>query len=194
MRLAKPIFLAAAIAFLAYAATAAAVDIGSAAPDFRLTALDGKVVSLSDAAKTHKAVVVMFIATKCPYSNAYNGRMKDLAAAYENQGVLFIGINSNKSEPEAEAREHARAHGHTFPIAKDPSNKVADLYDAQHTPEVFVVSPDGKLRYHGRIDDNSEDASKVSSPDLKNALDALLAGKAIPVAQTKAFGCSIKRV
>ena len=147
-----------------------------------------------DAALAHKAVAVIFIATKCPYSNAYNTRMKDLAAAYEKQGVLFVGINSNKSEPEEEARAHAREHGHTFPIAKDPGNKVADLYDAKRTPEVFLVAPDGKVKYHGRIDDNSEDASKVTSPDLKNALDALLAGKPIQNAQTKAFGCTIKRV
>jgi peroxiredoxin len=192
MRLARPLVLASAIALLTQAASA--VDVGSAAPDFRLTSLDGKAVSLSDAAKAHKAVVVMFIATQCPYSNAYNDRMKSLAEAYEKQGILFVGINSNKTEPEAEAREHAKKHGHTFLIAKDPGNKVADLYDAKHTPEVFVVTPDGKLRYHGRIDDNSENAAKVSSPDLKNALDALLAGKPVPVAETKAFGCSIKRV
>lgn len=192
MRLTRYLLLAAGLALVASSATA--VDIGSPAPVFHLTGLDGKPVSLAEAARTHKAVVVMFIATKCPYSNAYNERMKDLAASFGQKGVLFVGINSNKTEPEQEAREHARAHGHTFPIAKDPDNKVADLYDAKHTPEVFVVSPDGKLRYHGRIDDNSEDAAKVSSPDLKNALDALLAGKAVPVAETKAFGCSIKRV
>jgi peroxiredoxin len=172
----------------------AAAEIGAAAPDFRLTTIAGQPVSLSEAARSHKAVVVMFIATKCPYSNAYNERMKSLAAEYEKQGVFFLGINSNKTEPEDEARAHAKAHGHTFAIAKDPDNKVADLYDAKHTPEVYVVAPDGTLKYHGRIDDNSEDASKVTSPDLKNALNALLAGKPIQNAQTKAFGCSIKRV
>ena len=77
---------------------------------------------------------------------------------------------------------------------KDPDNKVADLYDARHTPEIFVVDPEGKLRYHGRIDENYEDASQVTSPDLKNALDAMLGGHAIAKAETKAFGCSIKRV
>lgn len=192
MRTFRTLLLVAALATLASAALA--VDIGAAAPDFRLTSIDGKSVSLSTETKTHKAVVVMFIATKCPYSNAYNVRMKDLAAAYEKQGVLFVGINSNKSEPEDETRAHAREHGLVFPIAKDPGNKVADLYDAKHTPEVFVVTPDGKIRYHGRIDENSEDASRVKSPDLKNALDALLAGRPVAQAETRAFGCSIKRV
>jgi peroxiredoxin len=168
-------------------------EIGAAAPEFRLTTLDGNAVSLTDAAKGHKALVVMFIATKCPYSNAYNERMRDLAASYSKQGVYFLGINSNNTEPEAEVRSHAKDHGLAFAIAKDPGNKIADLYDAKRTPEVFVVTPDGKLRYHGRIDDNSEDASKLTSPDLKNALDALLAGRPLARAETKAFGCTIKR-
>ncbi len=173
---------------------AAAPEVGAPAPQFTLTTVEGKSFSLAEAAKSHKAVVVMFIATKCPYSNAYNDRMRDMAAAYEKQGILFAGINSNKSEPADEVIAHAKKHGFAFPIMKDPDNKVADLYDAKHTPEIFVVDPDGKLRYHGRIDENYEDAAKVTSPDLKNALDAMLAGRAIAKAETKAFGCSIKRV
>jgi peroxiredoxin len=172
----------------------AAPQIGTAAPQFSLTTLDGKAFSLAEAARSHKAVVVIFIATQCPYSNAYNDRMRDLASAYEKRGVVFAGINSNKTEPAEEVSAHARKHGFGFPVMKDPDNKVADLYDARHTPEVFVVDPGGKLRYHGRIDENYEDASKVASPDLKNALDSLLAGKPIARTETKAFGCSIKRV
>ena len=85
------------------------LEIGAAAPPIsRSTTLDGKAFSLAEAARGHKAVVVMFIATKCPYSNAYNDRMRDLAAAYEKQGVLFVGINSNKTEPEDEVRAHAQ--------------------------------------------------------------------------------------
>jgi peroxiredoxin len=194
MRVARTVLLSAVFASAAALALAASPEIGSAAPDFSLTTIDGKTLSLSEAAKTHKAVVVMFIATKCPYSNAYNDRMRDMAAAYTNKGVLFVGINSNKTEPLAEVAAHAKEHGHTFPIAKDPDNKVADLYGAGHTPEVYVVTPDGKLRYHGRIDENYEDPSKVTSPDLKNALDELLANKTVAKAETKAFGCSIKRV
>src|SRR5512132_4299523 len=140
----KCLALGAALAALSSAAVAASPEIGSAAPSFQLTTLEGKTVSLADAAKGHKAVVVMFIATKCPYSNAYNVRMRDLAAAYEKQGVMFLGINSNNTEPEAEVRSHAKEHGLVFPIAKDPGNKVADLYDAKRTPEVFVITPDGK--------------------------------------------------
>lgn len=168
--------------------------IGSPAPEIKLTTLDGKPFTLSESVKGKNAVVVIFIATKCPYSNAYNDRMRDMAIAYGKQGVLFVGINSNKSEPSEEVGAHGKQHGFTFPLMKDPDNKVADLYDAKHTPEVFVVDGAGKLRYHGRIDENYEDPARVASPDLKNALDAMIASKPIARAETKAFGCSIKRV
>jgi peroxiredoxin len=182
------------LALAAAPALAEAPAIGSAAPTFSLTTLDGKLLSLADATKANSLVVLMFISTQCPYSNAYNDRMRDMAAVYAKKGVQFVGINSNKTETVQEAAAHAKKHGHTFTIVKDPGNKVADLYDARHTPEIYIVDKDGKLRYHGRIDENYEDAAKVSSPDLKNALDALLAGQSVAKAETKAFGCSIKRV
>ena len=168
--------------------------IGAAAPDFQLTTVDGKSFSLSSESKSHKAVVLIFISTQCPYSNAYNDRMRDMASAYAAKGVLFAGINSNKTEDAGQALSHAKEHGHTFPIMKDPANKVADSYDARHTPTVYVVDSQGKVRYEGRIDENYEDPKGVTSPDLRNALDALLAGKPIAKTVTKAFGCSIKRV
>ncbi len=194
MRLGRLAILVTGVLVLSCAAASGGPAIGAPAPSFTLTTLDGRAFSLEEAAKSHSAVVVMFIATQCPYSNAYNDRMRDMATAYEKKGVLFVGINSNKTESAEEAIAHARQHGHTFPIMKDPGNRVADLYDARRTPEVFLVDRDGKLRYHGRIDENYEDASKVASPDLRNALDALLGGQPIARAETKAFGCSIKRV
>jgi peroxiredoxin len=192
MRGLRSILVLAAFCALACNAVAEAPAIGAAAPDFQLTTIDGKAFSLSSEAKGHKAVVLMFISTQCPYSNAYNGQMKDLANAYASKGVLFVGINSNKTEEAAAAVAHARTNGHTFPIMKDPDNKVADLYDAGRTPEVYVIDPEGKLRYHGRITEDHENAA--SSPDLKNALDSYLAGKPIARTETKAFGCTIKRV
>ena len=194
MRLLRTATLMTGVLALSCAALPATPQIGAPAPSFTLTTLDGQTFSLPEAAKAHKAVVIMFIATQCPYSNAYNDRMRDMAAAYQKQGVLFVGVNSNKTEPAEEVRAHARKHGFGFPLMKDPDNKVADRYGAKHTPEIYLVDSEGKLRYHGRIDENYEDASKVSSPDLKNALDQLLAGKPIQKAETKAFGCSIKRV
>jgi peroxiredoxin len=194
MRPLRSLPLAAALLAGALPALAAGPQIGAPAPNFTLRTVDGKTFSLAEVVGSHKAVVVMFIATKCPYSNAYNDRMRDMAAAYAKQGILFAGINSNKSEPADEVVAHAKQHGFAFPLMKDPDNKVADLYDARHTPEIFVVDPEGKLRYHGRIDENYEDASRVTSPDLKNALDSMLAGRQIARTETKAFGCTIKRV
>lgn len=178
---------------LAGAALADGPAIGAAAPNFQLTTVDGKAFSLADAEKTNKAVVLMFIATKCPYSNAYNDRLRQMAEDYSRKGVLFVGINSNKTEPQDEVVSHAKQNKWAFTLVKDPGNKVADLYDAKRTPEVYVVGADGKLLYHGRIDENYEEPTKVTSPDLKNALDQILAGQPVSKAETKAFGCTIKR-
>ena len=193
MKTVRLVLVLLAIVALASPTFADAPAIGAAAPAFELKSVDGKAFSLADAEKSNAYVVLMFIATQCPYSNAYNDRMRDMAAAYAKKGVFFVGINSNTTESVEETASHAKQHGFGFPVLKDPGNKVADLYDARRTPEVYVVGKDGRLLYHGRIDDNSSDAAKVSSPDLKNALDALLAGQPVAKAETKAFGCTIKR-
>ena len=190
---------AAFIAVLTLAAgsvdAADAPKIGAVAPDFTLPgAADGKAVALKGLLPKSKAVTVLFIATQCPVSNAYNGRMAALGKEYAAKGIAFVGINSNKTEPAAEAAEHARKNGFTFPVVKDDGNRVADLYGAQKTPEVYVVDPKGTLVYHGRIDESADDPKGVKSPDLRRTLDAILEGKPVPVTETKAFGCTIKRV
>jgi peroxiredoxin len=172
----------------------AAVSPGGKAPDFSLTpASGGAPVSLAQEIGKHRLTVLMFIATKCPYSNGYNDRMQSLSRDYADKGVEFVGINSNEGEPAAAVVEHARAHGLTFPILKDEKSRIADLYGAQRTPEIFVVDASGMIQYHGRIDENAFEPAAAKSPDLRNALDALLAGRPVAVAETKAFGCTIKR-
>ncbi len=182
-------------ALAAVPAPAADLAIGAKAPDFTLpSASDGKSVALKELLAKEKGVAILFIATKCPVSNAYNERMAALAKEYAPKGIAFVGINSNKTEPAAETAEHAKKHGFAFFVVKDEGNKVADAYGAQKTPEVFLLDASGKLLYHGRIDENQDDARGVRSPDFRNALDAFLAGKPVPVAETKAFGCTIKRI
>ncbi len=184
-----------ALVSCAPAAPAAGPQVGTPAPDFTLPAADGGgTVALKNLLAKHKAVAVIFIATKCPVSNAYNGRMAELGREYPAKGVAVVGINSNKTEPASEVAAHAKEHGFTFPVLKDEGNKVADAYGATHTPEVFVISPKGELLYHGRIDESQDDPKDVRSPDLRNALEAILAGRPVPAPETKAFGCSIKRV
>ncbi len=161
-------------------------------PDFTLINYDGKAYTLSEI-KDAKAVVVMFIATRCPISNAYNERMVKLYDEYASKDVVFIGINSNKQESEDEVEEHSSDNKFQFPVLKDPNNVIADKYDAEVTPEIYVVNTKLELLYHGRIDD-SRRAGDVGSSDLKNALDQVLANKAVSSPETKAFGCTIKRV
>ncbi len=175
-------------------AGADALKAGAVAPDFTLpSAAGGKPVALKELLANNKAVAVIFIATKCPVSNAYNGRMTALAREYAAKGVAVVGVNSNVSEPAADVVEHAKKNGLDFAILKDPGNKVADAWGATRTPEVFLLDPKGVVLYHGRIDENQDDPKGVQSPDFRNALDAVLAGKPVPKAETKAFGCTIKR-
>ena len=110
-----------------------------------------------------------------------------MAGEFSARGVVFVGINSSRIKSLAEIRDHARQHGHAFPIVRDGDGKLAEQFDARRTPEVFLLDAAGRLRYRGRI------ASKISSPDLKNALESLLAGRDPRPAETKAFGCAIPR-
>ena len=180
-------------ASLALAGEIKELKAGDDAPVFALKNYDGKDLSLSAMLKVNKLAVIMFISTECPVSNAYNGRMEKLYETYGKKGVAFTGINANKAELVADIAKHAKDKGFTFPVLKDDKNKIADAYGAMSTPEVYVVNQKGKVLYHGRIDD-SRNPEKVQSSDLSNALDALLAGKAPAVSDTKAIGCSIKRV
>lgn len=173
--------------FLSATGILGALDVGATAPDFSMTTLEGRKFSLGEAEKTHRAVVVLFMSTICPYSNYYNDLYRDMAVEFGKKGVMFVGVNSGTVETVEEVKAHAREHGHTFDILKDPAGRIADLLDARRTPEVFLFDGIGTLRYHGRV------ASKLSSPDLKSAIEALLGGKPIHPAETKAFGCAIQR-
>jgi peroxiredoxin len=118
--------------------------------------------------------------------------MEKLAADYKAKGIAVIGINSNVAEDAAAVKNHASTNKLTFPILKDPGNKIADKLGASVTPEAYFLDGNNKLVYHGRID-NARNAADVQSPDLRNALDAALAGKPVEKTEAKAFGCSIKR-
>ena len=169
------------------------LKIGEEVPGFALKNYDGKEYSLGTILKENKLTALMFISTRCPVSNAYNERMVKLHEAFKNNGVSFVGINANKEETLEEIASHSKDHGFKFLVLKDEQNRVADSYGAQVTPEIYVVDKQGKLLYHGRIDD-SRAVTKVESRDLAAALESLLAGKEPPRSETKAFGCTIKRV
>jgi len=165
--------------------------IGSTIDDFKLPDAAGKEHSLKSLVGK-KGAVLIFVATKCPVSNNYNERMEKLAQDYTSKGINVIGINSNVAESASEVKSHAADNKLTFTILKDAGNKIADRLGANRTPEVYVLDSSLKLVYHGRID-NSQRAEGVTSNDLRDALDEMLAGKPITKTGGAAFGCSIKR-
>jgi peroxiredoxin len=160
--------------------------------NFSLEDYNGKKHSLTDYSSS-KVIVLMFISTQCPVSNGYNERMVQLSKDYASLGVTFIGINANKQETVEDIKKHATDHGFPFPVLKDWKNVIADKLEASVTPEVFVLNKNFEILYHGRIDDSRRE-SEIKSRDLRAALDAVLAGKKVANEETKAFGCSIKRV
>ncbi|MGH9769997.1 MAG: redoxin domain-containing protein [Blastocatellia bacterium] len=169
----------------------AALVIGNPAPDFALADLNGKSHALKD--YRDKTVVVSFISARCPISNAYKDRIRAVADEYAKRDVAFIGVNSNADESPEEMRAYAAKNNLDFTILKDTGNVVADAYAAERTPKVYVIDGEGVLRYQGRID-NSQNPRMVKRNDLREALNEMLAGKPISVAETKALGCLIKRV
>jgi len=165
--------------------------IGSTIEDFTLPDVDNKDRSLKSLAGKNGTVLI-FVAVQCPVSNAYNERMEKLAQDYKAKGIAVVGINSNVAEDAAAVKKHASEHSLTFPILKDPGNKIADKLGASVTPEAYFLDPNNKLLYHGRID-NSRNAAQVETSDLRNALDAALNDKPVEKTEARAFGCSIKR-
>ena len=165
--------------------------IGATIGDFTLPDVDNKDHSLKSLAGKNGTVLI-FIAVQCPVSNAYNERMEKLAQDYRAKGINVIGINSNVKEDVAAIKSHAAEHKFTFTILKDSENKIADKLGASVTPEAYFISVNNKLLYHGRID-NARNAAQLETSDLRNALDAALAGKTIEKTEAKAFGCTIKR-
>ena len=165
--------------------------IGSKVGDFTLADLSGKPVQFADL--KGPVTVVVFIATRCPISNSYNQRMNAIFGDYSGKGVRFVFINSNANEPASEVAQHAKSAAFLFPVYKDPDNRAADRFGAMATPESYVIDSQGTLRYHGYIDDSTNEA-RVKNRGLRNALDAVLAGKDVPAVETKAFGCTIKKV
>lgn len=165
--------------------------LGSKVTDFEIQDLSGKAVSF--ASLRGPVTVLTFISTKCPISNGYNDRMNSIYKEYSAKGVKFVFVNANRDEPSREVQEHAQSVGFGFPVYKDSRNEVADRFGAQVTPESYVIDSTDTIRYHGSVDDSLNEA-RVKTRGLRLALDAVMAGKQVQIQQTKAFGCTIKRV
>lgn len=176
-------------------ATAAELAIGAEAPIFKLKGADGAMHALTDY-KDAKAVVIVFTCLSCPFARAYEERTIALAKDYADRGVQVVAIMPNDPRiVPADAPDKIKARvekmKYPFPYLIDETQAVATAFGAKVTPHVFLFGPDRKLAYRGRIDDDT-DPTKVTTHDLRKALDQILAGEPVAIASTKAFGCTIK--
>lgn len=170
--------------------------VGRQIENFDLTDYRGKKVQLRDFSSS-PVVVVAFLGTECALAKLYGPRLQELSAAYADQNVQLIGINANRQDTLTEIAGWARRHQITFPILKDQRNKVADLFGAIRTPEVFVLNQQREVQYWGRIDDQygiGVVRDQVDNAWLKDSIDALLSGKDLEVTMVEAVGCHIGRV
>ncbi|WP_395738300.1 redoxin domain-containing protein [Prosthecobacter sp.] len=183
------------------------LKIGDAAPDFDLIGIDEEKHTLKNY-EDADLLMIAFLSNHCPTSQAVEGRIKKLQKDFKGKGLKVVAINPN--DPAAlrpdelgyskyndsfpEMKLHAKEQGFTFPYLYDgDTQKTALAYGCLATPHVFLFDKERKLRYQGRLDDSRYgDDSTVTSPDARNAVEALLAGKPVPVEVTKPHGCSTK--
>ncbi len=179
------------------------LEIGGKAPDFRLSAVDGKTYSLADFASA-RVLVVIFTCNHCPTAQAYEERIMKMTDEYRQRGVSVLAISPN--DPGAvrldelgytdlgdsfeDMKKRARAQGFNFPYLYDgETQETSRAYGAVATPHCFIFDASRTLRYRGRIDDS--EVGDIKSADARKAIEALLAGREIPVQTTKVFGCSV---
>jgi peroxiredoxin len=180
---------------VAPATRAASLAIGASAPAFEgLPGTDGQRYGFSRVAD-REAVVLIFSSNRCPTAKAYAERMNALQRDYGPRGVQLLAINSNDphlypDESPARMVERATEDGYTFPYLFDEGQSVARAYGPRCTFHVFVLDRGRRVRYTGRFDD-SRLPGTVTTHDLRNALDDVLAGREVRVAETRAFGCSL---
>jgi hypothetical protein len=162
----------------------------------KLTNVDGREVTLAGV-RGDKGTLVVFTCNACPWAKKWEARVAAIGNDAAKRGIGVIAINSNDPAKNPEdgydvMKARAKQRGMTFAYAVDGTSDLARAFGATRTPEVFLFDAAGKLVYHGTIDDNADDAGKVTKPYLRDAVLAVAAGKDVPTAKTKALGCSIK--
>jgi peroxiredoxin len=166
------------------------LPLGSRAPEFELPGVDGKSYRL----EAIRSPIFIYVQSSnlCPVVQAYLGRLNALAEEYADR-VRFVMVNANDGEQESlePMQRFAAEHALTFPYLKDETQEVARAYRTVRTPEVLVFDRQRKLAYHGRIDDNKDEA-KVTKRELHEALEAILAGRPVSEPETYAVGCTVK--
>ncbi len=170
------------------------LPLGTTAPDFRLPDVSsGETKSLSEL-KSEKATLVMFICNHCPFVKHVKDQLIALAKDYEDQGVSCVAISSNDvaNYPD-DSPEKMKEEGYPFPYLYDESQEVAKAYQAACTPDFYLFDGNLSLVYRGQLDDSRPGNDiPVTGKDIRNALDALLAGESPSEDQKPSVGCNIK--
>lgn len=189
-----------AIALLSLKPSIDPLPLGATIPvaDVKMQDISGKEVSLGEA-KTAKGLLVMFSCNTCPYVIKNQSRTYEVCKYANGMGVGVALLNSNEAkrgddDSFEEMKKYATDQGYHWNYLVDKNHKVADAFGANRTPECFLFDANGKLVYHGAIDDNPSDATAVTRKHLLVAIDELLAGKDIAVKESKSVGCTIKRL
>jgi peroxiredoxin len=193
-----PILAIAAIAFVAFRQTPE-LAIGSPLPkaDVTLKDVSGKDISLKSAMKP-KGLLVMFSCNTCPYVIKNQARTKEICSYAQSNGLGVVVLNSNEAQRGTDdsfeaMQAYAKEQGYSWYYATDLNSEVADAFGANRTPECYLFDKDGKLEYHGAIDDSPSDAGAVKRTHLKAAIDEMSTGKDISVKTSRSVGCTIKR-
>ena len=197
----KLFFPFAALAVVALSAFTAmnVLPIGADMPlaERKMKDVTGKEVSLADA-KKEAGLLVMFSCNTCPYVIKNQERTSEIAQYAQQKGLGVILVNSNEAQREGDdafdaMKSYAKGQGYKWHYVVDQDSKLADAFGATRTPECFLFNKQGKLVYHGAIDDNPGNAGAVSRHHLKTAMDEMLSGKDVAVKTSRSVGCSIKR-
>ena len=193
----KSMILILPLMLLTYAA-AGELDIGSEMPlaEVKMADVGGKNVSLKDA-MGENGLLVVFSCNTCPWVNAWEDRYISVSKLSQKKGVGMIAINPNEGSRENgdsmdDMQSRAKKAKYDFYYTLDKESKLASAFGASRTPQIYLFNNKGTLVYRGAIDDNARRPRKVENPYLMDAINAMVAGKKINTASTKALGCGIK--
>lgn len=172
------------------------LPLGTPIIPFELAGVDSKTYtekSFSDA----QVLVVIFTCNHCPYAQAAEPHIIELARNYQPRGVAFVAINANDAiqypdDSFPAMQQRAKEKNYPYPYLQDEAQSVARSYQAQCTPDIYVFDQERKLRYHGRVNDVRQTADTATTHELADALEALLAGQQPTADQKPSMGCSIK--
>ncbi len=166
-----------------------AVALNEPMPDVTLTDLKGEKHSLRD--WRGKPVVFVFLDTVCPCVKSYKDRVQALNDKFASDGLQLVSIYPDAAETPADVRRYVEKRGYPGIAVKDEGQKLLKLFGAKCTTETFLVDAEGKLRYHGRIDDSTYKPEAVKVSDLQNALVEVLAGRKVATTETQTYGCAL---